>query len=229
MSNSNKLAKREPLTRERIFKKALELADKGGIESVSMRQIAQGLNVEAMSLYKHIANKEDIMDGFVELLFEQMTLPPAESKWQEALRERAYSLRKVLNKYPWASSLIETRSFLGPARLRHHDNMIGILRNGGFSIEAAYNILIAITSYTYGFAIMEQAWFSPAVEPEKKLSKAHAPPPISSTDYPHLLEMLNFVSGKGDGQARPQPGLASEFEFGLNNLLQGFEKSLVKK
>lgn len=224
-SRSRKLAIRPPLTRERIFAVALELVEKGGIESVSMRQVAQGLDVEAMSLYKHIANKDDLMDGLVELIFAQMALPSPDLEWKVALRERAFSVRQALNRYPWAASLIETSGNLGPTRLRHHNTMIGILRGGGFSIELAYNTLIAFTSYIYGFVIMEQAWFSP---PKQKKADAK-PPEISPHELPHILEMINFVSGKGgDATVRPQPGLVTEFEFGLNTLLDGFARKLPK-
>lgn len=226
-SHSNKLARREPLSRERIFTAALELADQGGMAAVSMRQIAQRLNVEAMSLYKHIANKEDLMDGLVELVFAQMTVPAPELEWRAALRERAYTTRQVLNKYPWAASLIETRAALGPTRLRHHNNMIGILRRSGFSIGHAYNALIALTSYVYGFVIMEQAWFTPPAE--QKSRPAAEAPPISAEEFPYIHEMIRFVSGRGGDQTvRPQPGLADEFEFGLNTLLDGFGENLPK-
>lgn len=223
---SNKLAKREPLTRDRIFNMALELVDQGGLESISMRQVAQGLGVEAMSLYKHIENKDDLMDGVVELIFSQMAMPAADLNWKLALKERANYLRKALNKYPWASTLFETRGSLGPSRLVHHNNMIGILRRGGFSIELSYNVLIALTSYVYGFVIMEQAWFNP--QPQNKAEKSQKP--ISPEEFPYIYEMINFVSGKsGDNTVRPPPGLASEFEFGLNNLLEGFERNLLSK
>jgi AcrR family transcriptional regulator len=224
-SRSRKLASRPPLTRERIFAVALELVDKGGIESVSMRQVAQGLGVEAMSLYKHIANKDDLLDGLVELIFAQMTLPSPDLEWKAALRERAFSVRQALNRYPWAASLIETSGNLGPTRLRHHNTMIGILRKGGFTIELSYNILITFTSYIYGFVIMEQAWFAPPKEKKTDVK----PPVISPDELPHILEMINFVSGKGsDATVRPQPGLVTEFEFGLNNLLEGFARVLPK-
>jgi AcrR family transcriptional regulator len=204
---------------------ALELVDKGGIESVSMRQVAQGLGVEAMSLYKHIANKDDLLDGLVELIFAQMTLPSPDLEWKAALRERAFSVRQALNRYPWAASLIETSGNLGPTRLRHHNTMIGILRKGGFTIELSYNILITFTSYIYGFVIMEQAWFAPPKEKKTDVK----PPVISPDELPHILEMINFVSGKGsDATVRPQPGLVTEFEFGLNNLLEGFARVLPK-
>ncbi len=226
-TRSRTLASRPPLTRERIFDTALSLVDKGGIESVSMRQVAQGLGVEAMSLYKHIANKDDLMDGLVELIFAQIILPSPDLGWKKALRERAYSVRQVLNRYPWAPTLIETRGGLGPTRLHHHNIMIGILRKDGFTIELAYNTLIAFTSYIYGFVIMEQAWFTP---PKENKTDIKPPPnPISPHEFPHVFEMINFVSGKGsDATIRPQPGLVTEFEFGLNNLLEGFARSLPK-
>ena len=193
-------------------------------------QIALSLNVEAMSLYKHVANKDDLLDGLVELVFSKMNLPTPDMNWKEAVRERGYTVRNNLNRHPWAAGLFESRASLGPTRLRHQNNMIGILRKDGFSIELAYHALITLASYTYGFVIMEQAWFMPEEPTKAVASKAPSPAPISLDEFPHLLEMINFVRGRGGENTpnvvRPERGLVTEFEFGLNLLIEGFEKKL---
>lgn len=224
--SSNTLARRAPLTRERVLNTALALADKSGLESVSMRQVAQGLGVEAMSLYKHVANKDDLLDGLVELVVAQMNVPAPDTEWRAALRERAYTVRKILNCHPWAANLLESRANIGPTRLRHHDSMIGILRKSGFSIELAFNTMIALTSYIYGFVILEEG-FKLKQQPQDVES---VPPKISPTEYPYIFEMINFVISKNNENAelgdRIDSGFFADFDFGLNNLFDGLERIL---
>lgn len=221
--------RRAPLTRERILNTALELADNSGLDAVSMRQVAQGLGVEAMSLYKHVANKDDVLDGLVELVVAQMSVPPPETGWKEALRERAYTVRKILNCHPWAANLLESRAYIGPTRLRHHDSMLGILRNAGFSVELAFNTMIALTSYVYGFVILEQAHHKPEKNPKTVES---AVPMIAPAEHPHIFEMLKFVVAKNIENARPgaqtTSGFFADFDFGLNHLIDGLESILRK-
>ena len=121
---------RAPLSRERVLRAALVLADEGGIESLTMRRLGQELQVEAMSLYNHIANKDDILDGIVDLVFSEIAVPSDEADWKTAMRQRAISARDVLLRHPWATSLMQSRTKPGPATLRHHDSVIGSLRQG---------------------------------------------------------------------------------------------------
>ena len=126
---------RTPLNRERVLRAAIAFADAHGIESLSMRKLGQELGVEAMSLYKHVANKDDMLDGMVDVVFSEIALPSREADWKTAMRQRAFSARAALSRHPWASGLMESRMRPGPANLRHHDSVIGCLREAGFSIE----------------------------------------------------------------------------------------------
>jgi AcrR family transcriptional regulator len=225
-TNTGTIASRVPLSRERILSTALALADKDGLDSVSMRQVAQGLGVEAMSLYKHVANKDDILDGLVELVVAKMSVPSANTEWKEALRERAYTVRKILNSHPWAANLLESRTNAGPARLRHLDSMIGILRKAGFSIELAFNAMIALTSYVYGFVILEEG-FKLKARPK---AAGNVQLSISPDEYPYILEMMNFVYAKNNENSVSKNGVEpvffADFEFGLNHLVEGLGRLL---
>lgn len=225
-SRSKALTRRAPLTRDRILNTALALADKSGLDSVSMRQVAKGLGVEAMSLYNHVANKDDILDGLVELVVSQMSVPSPDTEWKEALRERAYTVRKILNRHPWAANLLESRASIGPTRLRHHDSMIGILRKARFSIELAFNTMIALTSYIYGFVIIEEGF--KLKEQPKVVERVQLT--ISPTEYPYIFEMINFVIAKNNENAESgnctESSFFADFEFGLNHLLDGLERIL---
>ncbi|MDD4912164.1 MAG: TetR/AcrR family transcriptional regulator [Sideroxydans sp.] len=223
---TSKLSTRLPLSRERILNVALDLADTNGLDSVSMRQVAQGLGVEAMSLYKHVSNKEDLLDGIVELVVAEMSLPSPSAAWKDALRERAYTVRKTLNSHPWAANLIESRSSIGPMRLRHNDSMIGILRKAGFSIELAFHSMIALTSYVYGFVILEEG--NKLKGRPKDIGNLQNV--IHPSEYPYIFEMINFAYSKKDQNSGTsdisEEGSFADFEFGLNQLLDGFERVL---
>lgn len=226
---TSKLSTRQPLSRERILNVALELADTNGLDSVSMRQVAQGLGVEAMSLYKHVANKDDLLDGLVELVVAEMSIPSPSTDWKDALRERAFTVRKTLNAHPWAANLIESRSSIGPMRLRHNDSMIGILKNAGFSIELAFHSMIALTSYVYGFVILEEG---NKIKGQPK-DVGNLQQVISLAEYPYIFEMISFAYAKKSqnlaiGNTSETDAFA-DFEFGLQLLIDGFEKVLAKK
>src|SRR5215469_10067043 len=146
---------RLPLTRDRILRAAAGCADQHGLEALTMRRLGQLLGVEAMSLYNHVANKDDLLDGMVDLVFGEIDLPPADVDWQTAMRQRALSVREVLVRHPWATSLMESRLSPGPATLRHHDAVLGTLRQAGFSLALAAHAFSAINSYIYGFALQQ--------------------------------------------------------------------------
>lgn len=223
---ADKSSPRIPLSRERILNVALELADINGLDSVSMRQVAHGLGVEAMSLYKHVANKEEILDGLVELVVAEMSAQSPSAEWKAALRDRAYSVRSTLNSHPWAANIIESRSSIGPMRLRHNENIIGILRNAGFSIKLAFHSMIALTSYVYGFVILEEG--NRLKQPPKDMVNLHQM--ISPEEYPYLFEMINFAYAEKNTNAETDISVEAEtfadFEFGLKQLLDGFERNL---
>src|SRR5689334_19641693 len=123
---------RIPLSRERILRTALDFADRHGIEALSMRKLGQEFGVDAMMLYRHVANKDDLLDGMVDVVFGEIGLPPSGGDWRTAMRQRAVAARTALSRHPWAIGLMESRSRPGPATLRHHDAVLGSLREAGF-------------------------------------------------------------------------------------------------
>src|SRR5262245_12466733 len=128
-------AHREPLTRDRVLRAAVALADQDGMSSLSMRKLGEAVGVEAMSLYNHVASKSDLLDGMIDIVFSEIDLPPADVGWRTAMRQRAISARQVLRRHRWAIGLMESRTSPGPATLHHHDAVLGCLRQAGFSIE----------------------------------------------------------------------------------------------
>ncbi len=149
------VAARTPLNRDRVLRAAVAFSDERGIASLSMRKLGDVLGVEAMSLYNHVANKSELLDAMVDVVFGEIALPAPGSGWRTAMRRRATSARDVLARHRWAIGLMESRTSPGPATLRHHDAVIGNLREGGFSIEMAAHALSVLDSYIYGFALQE--------------------------------------------------------------------------
>ena len=209
---------RKPLSRERVLRAAVAFADESGIESLSMRKLGEVVGVEAMSLYNHVANKDDLLDGMVDLVFAEIGLPAAEADWRSAMRRRAVSAREVLSRHRWAIGLMESRTSPGPATLRHHDAVLGTLRRAGFSVELAAHAFSALDSYIYGFALQEASL--PFDTPEQTAEVAQTIlTPLRPDEYPHLVEMaVEHVL---------QPGYhyGNEFEFGLDVILDGLERA----
>jgi AcrR family transcriptional regulator len=209
--------RRAPLTRERVLAAAIDLADRDGIASLSMRKLAQELGVEAMSLYHHVANKDAILDGLIDLVFGEIDLPVGEADWKAAMRRRAISAREVLRRHPWATGLMESRSTPGPATLRHHDAVLGILRNAGFPLELAAHAYSLLDSYIYGFALQETSL--PFNTPEETAEVAQAMMAEFPADaYPHLTEIAV------EHVLQPGYSYAGEYLFGLDLILDGLER-----
>ena len=145
--------RRTPLTRDRVLQTAVRQADEGGIDSLSMRKLGQQLGVEAMALYHHFANKDDLVDSMVDLVFGEIELPTSGGDWRTAMRQRAIAVRDALLRHRWTIGLMESRRRPGPANLRHHDAVIGSLRAGGFDIAMAAHAYSLLDSYIYGFAL----------------------------------------------------------------------------
>jgi AcrR family transcriptional regulator len=215
---SNRAKKRRvPLTRERVLRAALKLADEGGIEAVSMRKLGQTVHVEAMSLYRHVAGKEDILDGIADLVTSEFEVPAPGKHWREALRRSAISAHQALLRHPWAGSVIESRTNLGPARLRYIDSVIGVMRDAGFDLATIIRAFMALDSHTYGFALQEEAVpYDAARGPEMAAAVASSP---SVAAYPNLVAMAELA-------ASSPPGALLDFEFGLDLLLDGLERLL---
>ena len=210
-------APRIPLTRERVLHSAVALADASGSETLSMRKLGEALGVEAMSLYNHVANKEDLLDGMIDVVFAEIDLPTGWADWRAAMRQRAISARRVLSRHGWAIGLMESRSSPGRATLRHHDAVIGCLRDAGFSIELAAHAFSVLDSYIYGFALQERSLPFPTPEQTAGLAQdilASFP----ADRYPHLAELT--------ARHVLQPGYdyGDEFEFGLDLILDGLER-----
>jgi len=209
--------RREPLTRERVLEAAVKLADQGGIESLSMRKLGQELGVEAMALYYHFASKDEVLDGSVDLVFSEIDLPASGADWKTAMRQRAISVRDVLSRHRWAIGLMESRTNPGPANLRHHDAVIGSLRVAGFDMEMTAHAYSLLDSYIYGFALTKMNLpFDTSQEIAQVAQSMLQPFPLD--EYPNLVEMLT------EHVMKPGYDYGDEFEYGLDVILDGFER-----
>ncbi|CAM4237392.1 TetR/AcrR family transcriptional regulator [Kibdelosporangium persicum] len=205
-------AKRVPLSRERVVGAAMALADEKGEAGVTMRAVAAQLGVEAMSLYNHVAGREDLLDGMIDAVFGEIDLPTADSGWKQAMRDRAASSRSVLRRHRWAVGLMDSRSRPGPATLRHHDAVLGVLRAGGFSVAMAAHAFSLIDSYVYGFVIQELSLpFASRAELDEVADGILRDLPADA--YPHLTELMT------EHASQPGYDYADEFEFGLALIL----------
>jgi AcrR family transcriptional regulator len=208
---------RIPLNKQRVLRAALALADRDGVRSLSMRRLAEELRVEAMSLYHHVANKDEILDGIVDVVFSEIDIP-AQTDWKAAMRQRAISAREALQRHPWATGLMESRSTPGPATLRHHDAVFGILRNAGFSIEMAAHAYSVLDSYIYGFALQEASLPFDTSEEIAAVAESimeHFP----ADAYPHLTEMAV------EHALQPGYDYGNEYEFGLDLIIDGLDRA----
>ena len=211
-------APRTPLTRQRVLRAAVALADRGGVGALSMRKLAQELGVEAMSLYHHVANKDDILDGIVDVVFGEIELPTGEAGWEAAMRRRAVSAREALRRHPWATGLMESRRTPGPANIRHHDAVLGVLRNAGFPVELAAHAYSLLDSYIYGFALQEASL--PFHTPEETAEVAQEiMAAFPADDYPHLAEIAT------EHALQPGYDYGDEFLYGLDLILDGLARA----
>jgi AcrR family transcriptional regulator len=211
---------RIPLSRERVLRVAVALADESGIASLTMRKLGEALGVEAMSLYNHVANKDELLDGMVDLVFGEIDLPSGGIDWKTAMRARAVSARQALSRHRWAIGLMESRASPGPATLRHHDRVIGSLRGAGFSIELAAHAFSVLDSYIYGFALQEASLpFDSAEETAEVAQMILAQLPRD--EYPHLAELTV------EHVLQPGYDYGDEFVFGLDLILDGLERARV--
>lgn len=209
---------RGALNRDRVLRAAVALADELGIGALSMRALGQRLGVEAMSLYKHVTNKDDVLDGIVDRVAAEIELPSHEGPWRVEMRRRAISAHRVLLKHPWATMLIVSRANVGPAMLRYVDTTIGCLVNAGFSYALADHAWNALDSYTYGFTL-QKLNFPFAPDEYAEVAKAYLPQ-IPKEEFPHLYGMsLQIIEGQHDG--------LHDIDLGLELLLDGLERLRV--
>ncbi|WP_165984866.1 TetR/AcrR family transcriptional regulator C-terminal domain-containing protein [Streptomyces sp. YIM 98790] len=190
----------------------MAVADAKGTAALTMRAIAEPLGVESMSLYHHVAGREDVLDGMVDAVFGEIDLPPHGTDWRSAMRHRAESAREVLRRHPWAVPLLDSRARPGPATLRHHDAVLGALRAGGFSVPMAAHAVSLVDSYLYGFVIQELSLpFRGAAELDEVAGAMLRDLPADA--YPHLTELVT------EHALKPGYDYADEFAFGLGLIL----------
>jgi len=201
---------RRPLTKGRVLQAAVDVADREGLGALTMRRLGAELGVEAMSLYKHVANKEEILDGIVELVVGEIEIPSEGADWKEAMRRRTVSAREVLSRHSWAIGLLEARGSRGPTARRYLDAILGNLRSAGFSIENAVHAFWVLDCYVYGHVIQET---SLAFNSSEELTDSAGP-----DEYPHLVEIAQ--------PARMSAySFDNEFEFGLDLILDALERA----
>jgi AcrR family transcriptional regulator len=209
---------RTRLSRERILGAAIAQAEAGGPEALTMRKLAEVLEVAPMALYRHVANKDDLIDGMVDVVFSEIGLPPSGADWRTAMRQRAISVREVLSRHRWAIGLMESRANPGPASMRHHDAVLGNLRSAGFSVEMAAHAYSLLDSYIYGFALTKMNLpFDTSEEVAEVATNMLQPFPLN--DYPNLVEFIT------EHAMKPGYDYGDEFEYGLDVILDGLERA----
>lgn len=210
---------RVPLSRERILRGAMDVADAGGASALTIRSVAERLDVKPMALYHHVQNKDEILDGLLDLVFGEIDLPELDRPWRAEVEKTASSARRALRAHPWAIVLLQGGTSPGPATLRHHDAMIGVLRGAGLSVRDTAHAYALLDSYVYGFALSEAAL--PINGPESVAEVATSMIERHPLDgYPHLLEF------SAQHILRADYDFGEEFDFGLGVLLDGLERLL---
>jgi AcrR family transcriptional regulator len=211
---------RARLSRDRVLRAAVAVADRGGISGLTIRSLAEELGTKPMSVYHHVTNKDEILDGIVDLVFAEIEMPSTDGDWRSQIVRRASSAREALARHPWAVGLMESRRAPGPETLRQHDAVIGTLRAAGFSVEMAAHAYALLDSYTYGFALQEAAL--PFKGPDSASDLATSiMDGFSQGQYPHLVELAT------EHVLKPGYDFGDEFEFGLNVILDGLSQSMA--
>jgi AcrR family transcriptional regulator len=210
--------RRQTLTRERVLRAALDLADQRGIDALSMRELGRHLGVDAMSLYNHVDNKDDLLNGIVDLVVGEIDLPPDSDDWATAMRTRARSARSAFARHPWASQLVDSRTSSGPERLRYFDWVIGTLRRAGFTVDEALHAYSALDAYVYGFARQQSNMSSG--EPGSPETAQQLLSDMPPDQFPHLTEVITHYIQHGGYDPD------ADFDFGLTLILDSLERLL---
>ena len=217
---------RIPLSRDRVLRAAVKVADEGGVEALTMRRLADELGAEAMSLYYHVARKEDILEGIVDVIARevndavgQIRGPSEGAAWKMAMRQRILSARQVFLRHPWAPGLFERHASASPAVLRYFDALLGIMRDGGFSYDLAHHALHALGSRALGFS---QELLEPGDEPDG--GDAASMPEEMAAQYPHLAGMMAEIAHDDPDSTLGWCDDQTEFEFGLDLILDGLDR-----
>jgi AcrR family transcriptional regulator len=210
---------RPRLSKGRVLSAAMAIADRGGLPGLTIRSLATALGAKPMSVYYYVANKDEILDGIVDLVFGEFDLPSPGREWRSEMRRRAISARAVLRRHPWAIPLLQSRTNPGPATLRHLDANIGTLREGGFSVMMTAHAYALIDSYVYGFALSESSL--PINGPETVSEVAESMGEyLTSEAHPHLMEFsIEHVM-------KPGYDFGTEFAFGLDLILDGLAAAI---
>jgi AcrR family transcriptional regulator len=210
---------RAPLSRGRVLRAAVALADEGGVDALSMRRLAQELGVVPMALYKHVSSKDELLDGMVDVVVGEVDPPPGGVDWKAAIRQRVLSARRALLRHPWASQVIESRNHPTPTVLAYMDSMIGIFRAGGFSVDLTHHAIHAMGSRLLGFSqelFDDSANVDPAAQAEMLRAFAGS--------YPYITEIVTAIThdeGSVVGQGCDDQ---FEFEFALDLMLDGLDR-----
>lgn len=204
------------LSKQRVVDEAIRLADREGVGGLSMRRLADALGAGAMSLYHYVANKEELLDAMIDIVFQEIELPPEDTDWQSAIRQRAVSARRVLARHPWAIGLMESRTSPGPANLRHHEAVIACLRRAGFSIVMATHANWLLDSYVYGFALQEAGLPFATADELADMAEDVYLPQLPPDEFPYLNESAAALVAAGFDPAE-------QFIFGLDLVLAALE------
>jgi AcrR family transcriptional regulator len=210
---------RVPLTRERVLRTAVQLADESGIEALSMRKLAQALDVVPMALYRHVANKDELLDALVDVVIGEIDPPLEGADWKATIRARILSARRALLRHPWASRVMESRKTPTPVVLEYMDSMIGLFRTGGFSLDLTHHAMHTMGSRMFGFTqeiFNDTADVDPAAEAEMWGEMADT--------YPYIFEIFTAISHDDASTVGPGCDDQFEFEFALDLMLGGLEK-----
>jgi AcrR family transcriptional regulator len=213
---NQKTETRKPLSSARVLQAAVALADEAGLDAFSMRGLAQELGVVPMALYKHVANKEELLDGMVDIVFGEIELPSEALDWRSAMRRRAISTREALKRHGWAIGMMESRH-PGPANLRNHDTVMGCLRKAGFSFPMAIHAYSVQDAYIYGFALQERDTGFKTPDSAGEAARRRAETIGALESYPYLVEIATKLSKSGYDNA-------VEFAWGLDLILEGLDQ-----
>jgi AcrR family transcriptional regulator len=210
---------RAPLSRQRVLAAAVALADQGGVDALSMRRLAQELGVVPMALYKHVANKDELLDGMVDVVVGEIDPPAGGADWKTAIRQRVLSARRALLRHRWASQVIESRTSPTPAVIRYMDSMIGIFRAGGFSIDLTHHAMHAMGSRLLGFS-QELFDDTAGADPETQAAMLRQ----FAGPYPHITELVATITHDDASVVGQGCDDQFEFEFALDLMLDGLER-----
>ncbi len=227
MTHQLEATRRMPLNRDRVLLAAVALADQVGIESLSMRRLAQELGVVPMALYKHVANKEELLDGMVDTIVGEIDPPVTDTHWKMAVRLRVLSARQALQRHPWARAVVETRTSTTPAVLEYMETFVGMFLAGGFSADLTHHVMHALGSRMWGFtqevfddSARQNGNDQPTVTSEARVAMAHH----MAQNYPNLFQIAMAAAHDDESVVGHGCDDQFEFEFALDLLLDGFER-----